>query len=270
MRRWASMQIESGRNFKMPTTDGHEVCFDMWVGEKTPSILYLPCLNKAKNNAKSSNLESWCRQNGHTFICADYFGVARSSGDFVDGTVGRWTEDTIRVIENLASGRKVVLVGAGVGGWVMLLVAKRRPDLVVGLAADPDFTEDLLWQQLSEETKEKIMDDGVHEIAWGDSQYTISRSLIEDGRDNLLLSGTEKLVVDCPIRLIHGMSDTEVPPETVFRIADLATTPDVSITLVKDGTHFLDSENDFKRMREAVREVVESYYEVDLSSPGSG
>jgi len=268
----AAQAYETGRNQNLPTVGDDSVCFDMWLGTKSPAIVYLPCLHKAKNNAKASNLESWCRQTDHTFICADYMGTGGSSGDFIDGTVGRWTDDAIRMIENVSPSRKVVLVGAGVGGWVMLLVAKRRPDLVaglVGLAADPDFTEDLLWEQLDDDVKTSIMEDGVHEITWGDSQYPISRNLIEDGRKNLVLRG-EKLNIDCPIRLVHGMADEEVPVETVFKIADLVNTPDVAVNLVKGGTHFLDSELDFKRMRQAVSEVIDNYYEIDLSSPGSG
>lgn len=152
--------------------------------------MYLPCLFYPKNNAKATNLENWAKRNQHTFVCADYYGVARSSGDFASGTVSRWTSDTIFLIERLITKGPVVLVGSGVGGWIGLLVAQKRPDLVCGLvtmAADPDFTEDLLWKNLSEEEKDLIIKNGVHEITWGVTRYAISRSLIEDGRNNLVL-----------------------------------------------------------------------------------
>lgn len=166
------------------------ICYDAFYGTRKPAVMYLPCLFYPKNNAKATNLENWCKRNQHTFVCADYYGVARSSGDFAAGTVSRWTADTIFLIERLITKSPVVLVGSGVGGWIGLLVASKRPDLVCGLvtmAADPDFTEDLLWKNLKEEEKNLIIQNGVHEITWGVTRYPISRSLIEDGRNNFVL-----------------------------------------------------------------------------------
>lgn len=140
------------------------------------------------------NLRSFCRKNGFSFLSADYFGTGKSTGAVIDGTVSKWTSDTIFLIENLLGQKqgKVVLVGHGVGAWISFLIASKRPDLVrgvVGIAADPDFTEELLWKSFSEEVKEKIMTEGVAEIKWGASKYSISRNLILDGRNNLLLTG---------------------------------------------------------------------------------
>lgn len=120
--------------------------------------------------------------------------MGRSSGSFVDASVGKWASDTISVIESVvgtASG-KVVLVGHGVGTWISFLVASKRPDLIggiVGLSADPDFTEELLWKSFSDEVKDCIMTKGVCEITWGNTKYPISKNLIEDGRKNLILTG---------------------------------------------------------------------------------
>ena len=169
---------------------------------------------------------------------------------------------------------KFLLVGAGVGGWVALLIAKKYPKLVsgvVGMSADPDFTEDLLWRNLDDEDKRVIMEEGVKEIRWGDAVYPISRSLIEDGRNNLILrSGEGKIDVTCPVRLLHGSDDEEVPYATAFKIMSALSTEDVEVTVRKGGKHQLDEEEDFGGMRKAVEEVFRNAKGFDLRSPASG
>jgi len=220
------------------------------------------------------NLENMCRSRGYSYLTADYYGVGRSAGDFKDGTPSKWTSDTIRLIEDLAPSGKVVLVGAGVGGWIAVLVALQRPDLVcgiVGLAADPDFTEDLLMKYLSEEEISSIMENGIHTIKWGAQTYPISRKLIEDGRKNLVLRGSKgSLDIRCPVRLVHGMADEEVPFSTATRLAACMSTTDVKITLLKSNSHYLANDQGYKAMRDAVEDCMEGYFEYDLTTPASG
>ena len=176
--------------------DGNTVCYDVIKASPHfgPPILYLPGLIRPKSEGKSVNLRSFCKKNGFSFLSADYFGTGKSTGDIIDGTVSKWTSDTIFMIENLLGQKqgKTVLVGHGVGAWISFLIASKRPDLVrgvVGIAADPDFTEELLWKTLPEEVKNKIMTEGSADIQWGANKYPISRNLIVDGRNNLLLTG---------------------------------------------------------------------------------
>jgi pimeloyl-ACP methyl ester carboxylesterase len=187
--------VESGRDLNIEVEEGVNICYDAIKEEKPdgPPVLYLPGLLSPKSEGKSINLRAFCKKQGYSFLCADYYGTGKSSGNFVDGTISRWTQDTIFLIEKLLLRQgQVVLVGHGVGTWIAFLVASQRPDLVsgiVGLAADPDFTEELLWKTLSDDVKNTIMTDGVCEIKWGKDKYLISRNLIEDGRKNLLLTG---------------------------------------------------------------------------------
>lgn len=239
----------------------------------------MPCLNRPKNEAKSTNLASWCRKSDFSFLCADYYGVGRSSGEFQDGSVGRWTSDTLKLIEQeqkSCKSSKVILVGHGVGTWVSFLVASKRPDLIdgiVGMSADPDFTEELLWKKLPEEVKTRIMNDGVYEITWGAEKYPISRKLIEDGRENLILEGGKNsLPVKCPVRLIHSISDEEVDYTFALKLVDNCISDNASVLLLKDSCHNMEDERDFKAMRTMVSEVIDSNVEgrFDLTSPGSG
>jgi esterase/lipase len=266
-----------GRNLAYETTEGTTLSYDYFPSSsRDKPIMYLPGLIRQKNEAKATNLQAFCRRNDLTYLCADYLGVGRSSGDFSDGSVGQWASDTITIIENiLADAGKVVLVGHGVGAWVSMLVASRRPDLisgVVGLSADPDFTEELLWKSLPEDKKNEIMAAGVAEITWGKDKYKISKKLIEDGRENLLLNGEPgSIPVKCPVRLVHALNDEEVPYALALKLAENCASTDTSVCLVKGSSHALDREVDMKTMRAMIIEVLDAFKgEFDLRSPGSG
>lgn len=187
--------LKSGRNLKK-IINGYNINYDLEYarkGEAKPPVVYLPGLKCDKNVARSINLQTLCRREDITFLSADYYGCGKSEGDFVDGSLTRWATDTIKLIETTLHNAKFkpILVGHGVGAWIAFLVAMKRPEIVgglVGLAADPDFTEELLWKNLSDDAKGKIMQNGIHEITWGQETYKISRTLIEDGKKNLLLN----------------------------------------------------------------------------------
>ena len=277
--RWG--QGASGRNLAFTTPDkGETLSYDLFISSSggTP-VVYLPGLIRQKNEAKATNLQAFCRRNDLTYFCADYLGVGRSSGNFEDGSVGEWAEDSIMLIESVLgvgkSAGKAILVGHGVGTWVSMLVASKRPDLVsgiVGLSADPDFTEELLWKTLPEEKKNEIMSEGVAEITWGTEKYKISRKLIEDGRDNLLLDGEPgSIPVKCPVRLVHSLNDEEVPFALALKLAENCASMDTSVCLVKGSSHALDRETDMNTMRHMIWEVLDAFKgEFDLRSPGSG
>ena len=190
--------------------------------------------------------------------------------------LNRYTVGTKTLIETVASPndhRRVVLVGAGVGGWIAARLATQAPELVggiVGLAADPDFTEDLLLQRLEPEVIKKIME-GSELVEWGDCSYPISRLLILDARENhLLLEGPDAgLNIQCPVRLLHGLEDEEVPYTTAVRLANRIKTEDVTVSLSKSG-HYMDNIDDFKRTRLAIQDCIESIFVLDLRSPSSG
>jgi pimeloyl-ACP methyl ester carboxylesterase len=275
--------LYSGRNLKIDI-DGGTICYDIIKSDRvdnrgglTHPIVYLPGLVRPKSEAKSLNLQAFCKKNGFTFLCADYYGNGRSSGAVVDGTVSRWAKDTVALIEKVLGSAhgKPVLVGHGVGTWVAFLVAMKRPDLVagiVGLAADPDFTEELLWKKLPEDVKDRIMKEGVYEIDWGKEKYPISRNLIEDGRRNLLLAGPPgSIPVKCPVRLIHGLADEEVPISLAMKLLENTASSDSAITLLKSSTHAMENEQDMQTMRSMIIEVMTNYRgDFDLRSPGSG
>ena len=161
--------------------------------------------------------------------------------DWLLDTLALWARQAAALIryllgEQSKSNAPPVLVGAGVGGWLALLIASARPELtsgIVGLAADPDFTEDLLMANLTEEQKKQIMEQGSQDIRWGNRWYPISRALIEDGRDNLLLGGP--IETGCPVTILQGQRDDAVPWRHALRLVDCLALDDVVLTLIKDG-----------------------------------
>jgi len=268
--------IQDGRNLylKGGADEDARICYDAILGKESGNVLVLPYLYTPKNQGMAASVESWCRRKGQTYVCADYHGVSKTGGPLDEsGTISRWTQDTISVLE--ATNGKTILVGAAAGAWVMLRVAVERPDLVaglVGVSCDPDLTE-MLWAGLPEEDKVAIMDKGRHEITWGDTTYEITRNLIVDGKESLVLAGGPgSLAVNCPVRLIHGTADEEVPLEVALRISDAVTTDDVEVRIVKGMKHFIEREAEFKVLDSALNSALKAadLYEFDLTSPGSG
>jgi len=242
--------------------DRENIKYDYLPGN-SPVIVFLPALNQTRHGTKSTAIKTWCRRTGRSFLVADYFGMGQSSGEYRDACVSRWAADTAGLIDWLAAEHAhagVVLVGAGAGGWVMLHAAMMRPAMVkglVGVAADPDFTEAIVLPALSSDVKARIEREGVAEIEWGGKPYTLSRRLLEDGRKMQLLNGPPgSIKVDCPVRLIQGLGDEEIPPERQLDLSAALSGRNVVTTYVKAARHALDAgDADFRRIFAAVEDI---------------
>ncbi len=224
-----------------------------------PHVVFLAGFSSDMEGSKALALEAHCVARGLGFTRFDYSGHGRSSGDFEEGTVGAWVEDAIAVVEQATSG-PLLLVGSSMGGWMMLLVARARPERVqamVGIAPAPDFTEDLIWNVATSAQKAALIDQGVH---YEPSEYSeeptpITLRLIEDGRHHLVFR--DPLAISCPMHLIHGQKDPDVPWETSLRLAAHVATDDVTIELIKDGEHRLSRETDIARILRAVDRLAD-------------
>jgi pimeloyl-ACP methyl ester carboxylesterase len=199
-------------------------------------------------------LEDYCRRRGHAYLRFDYYGHGLSSGDFADGTIGRWRADAVAALDSLTEGWQI-LVGSSMGGWIMLLAALARPQRVaalVGIAAAPDFTEELLLPRLTPEQRRAIEETGrvVLSSDYDPAGYLYTRALIEDGREHLLLGAP--IPLDVPVRLLHGLADASVPWQLSLRLAERLTSTDVVVTLVKGGDHRLSSEPDLARLAQVL------------------
>jgi len=208
---------------------------------KGPTIVFLGGFKSDMSGAKATALDAFCAARGQAFLRFDYQGHGVSGGRFEDGTIGLWTEDALTAIDALVSG-PVVLVGSSMGGWIALNVALSRPGRVaglIGIAAAPDFTEDLIWQQMEEPARMVLETEGViYETSdYGDDPYAITKALIDDGRRHLRLRGP--IAFSGPVRLLHGQRDPDVPWQRSLTLAEKLESEDVRCIFVKDGDHRL-------------------------------
>ncbi len=239
--------------------DGASIAYRRIDGT-SPGVVFLHGLRSDMTGTKAQALEALCRAGGHAFVGFDCFGHGGSSGAFADGTIGRWAADAVAVLDALTEGPQV-LVGSSMGGWTALLAALERRNRVaglVGIAAAPDFTEELMWDRFTPAQRRALLEEGevVEPDAYDPERpLRITRALIEDGRNHLLLPDAVNLA--CPVRLIHGQRDADVPWPTALRLAEALASDDVEIVLVKDGDHRLSRHQDLARMVGVVAALLE-------------
>lgn len=230
-------------------SDGATIAYNKLDGA-SPGVVFLHGLDSDRNGTKAQALEAHCQNIGRAFVTFDMFGHGDSSGNFSDGGISRWTDDALAVLDELTTGPQV-LVGSSMGGWVMVRAALARPERIaglVGIAAAPDFTEDLMWDQFSDTEKQTLAENGRLEQPsdYDDEPYVISAHLIEDGRTCLVLR--DEIAYSGPVRLLQGQKDTDVPPETALRLSEHLSSEDVETILIKDGDHRLSRPQDLRRL----------------------
>ena len=214
----------------------------------------MPGFRSDMQGIKAMALTAHCRTRNHAFLRFDYFGHGASSGDFRAGTIGRWLEDALAVIDRLTEG-PLLLVGSSMGGWIALLAALARPGRVkalIGIAPAPDFTEDLIWARLDEAQRRELLEQGelAAPSAYEADPIPFTLRLVEEGRRHLLLR--EPIRLSCPVRLLHGMEDPDVPYQTSLRIMERLTGTEAVVELIEDGDHRLSRPRDLTRLFAAV------------------
>ena len=237
--------------------DGATIAYHRTVGSN-PGVVFLGGFRSDMTGTKALYLTDYCRRRGRAYVRFDYFGHGASSGDAELGTIGRWAQDAIAVLDSLTEGQQI-LVGSSMGGWIMLLAALARPSRIhalVGIAAAPDFTEDLILARLDPEQQEHLRDTGAVKLPseYNPAGYTHRLSLFEDGRRHLVMR--QVIDLECPVRLLHGMSDTSVPFQTSLALAERLATRDVVVTLIKDGDHRLSRDADLERLGRTLDELL--------------
>lgn len=250
------MGMSSEETGRLDRGDGVELAWRRIAG-RGPGVVFLGGFNSDMTGTKAEELSAFCAARRQAFLRFDYSGHGASGGRFVDGTIGRWAEDAACVLDRLTEGPQI-LIGSSMGGWIALLLALRRPERVkglIGIAAAPDFTA-RMSEELPQEARAAIQRDGVwhRPSAYGDP-YPITRTLLEEGRNHLLLQGPVPLFI--PVRLLHGQQDPDVPWELSLRIAKAITGPDVQVTLVKDGDHRLSRPQDLALLRRTLATLLE-------------
>ena len=246
--------MEEPAYFALP--DGRRIAHRFTVG-RGPALVFLPGYMSDMGGSKATAVFDWAQAQRRACLLLDYSGCGASSGDFADGTLSRWADEVVALIEARCDG-PVILIGSSMGGWLMLRVALALDERVaglVGIAAAPDFTE---WGFTADE-KAKIEASGRHvrplSPAYEGEPMSTSRAFWQSGQANLLLDAPIPLI--CPIRLLHGQQDADVPWHISIRLAQALHSEDVQVTLIKDGDHRLSRDADIALLLRTIAELAD-------------
>lgn len=226
-----------------------------------PGLFWLSGFKSDMKGTKAEALDRWAGKEGRACLRFDYSGHGESGGLFTDGTIGRWLEESIDVYLHFARGPQLI-IGSSMGGWLALLLARaltanKDAAAIAGMvliAPAVDFTEELMWKQFPDATKREIEETGrwLRPSEYGDEPYPITRGLIEDGRNHLLLGGL--IETGCPVHILQGVQDPDVPWRHAVELVSRFSRDDVVLTLIKDGDHRLSRPEDIDRLIAAVKE----------------
>lgn len=240
----------------LTTPDGRRIAYRQTPGS-APGVVFLGGFKSDMEGTKALWLEDRARDAGRAFLRLDYSGHGASSGAFTDGSIGDWMADARAVIEAVTTGPQI-LVGSSMGGWIALLLTRAIPERVAGLvtvAAAPDFTEDAMWAGFDADQRAALSSDGQVALPseYGDP-YVITRRLIEDGRDHLVLR--RPLDLPLPARFLQGTADADVDISVALALLDHATGPDMRLTLVKGADHRFSDSDCLALIATAIEEVI--------------
>jgi pimeloyl-ACP methyl ester carboxylesterase len=228
-----------------------------------PGLLWLGGFKSDMKGIKAEALDQWAGEHGRAMVRFDYSGHGESGGDFAEGSIGRWLEESVAVFDAFCRGPQVV-IGSSMGGWLALLLvrelARRQAPAaatVAGLvliAPAVDFTEELMWKRFPPEVKRELEEKGswARPSQYSPEPYLITRGLIEEGRQHLLLDNM--IETGCPVRILQGVQDPDVPWQHAVELSARFAQDDVVLTLVKDGDHRLSRPEDIERLLAAVAE----------------
>jgi pimeloyl-ACP methyl ester carboxylesterase len=224
---------------------------------KGPGVVFLPGFRSDMQGSKAVFLRDHCAARGQAFLRLDYSGHGESDGRFEDGTIGQWAADALTLFDALTEGPQI-LVGSSMGGWIALLIARQRAARLaglIGIAPAPDFTDKLLWPALPPEARQALARDGMIQLP---SQYgeptPVTRALIEDGKRQSVLDAPIDL--PCPVRILQGMADPDVPWRHALRILDTLVQGDARVTLIKEGDHRLSRPEDLRLLAETLDSLL--------------
>lgn len=254
-------------NYFVPNSQETRIAVQSKVAEagerNAPGLFLLGGFKSSMDGTKASALADWAQGQGLAATRFDYSGHGASDGAFEDGTISAWLAQSIAVFDEFTSGPQII-IGSSMGGWLAMLLYRHlarlgqaeRAHALVLIAPAADMSEELMWQKFSPEIRRTIEEAGVWQrpSAYGDGDYAITKGLIEDGRKNLILGETTSMT--CPVRILHGELDPDVPWQHGQKLYDHLTGDDITFTLIKGGDHRLSSQKEIERLLKTISALV--------------
>lgn len=242
--------------------DGAKIAVRNRAGQVAPGIVWLGGYRSDMLGTKAVVLDEWAEKTGHSALRLDYSGHGESGGDFNQGTISRWLNESLKILDKYAEGPQI-LVGSSMGGWIALRMAQelkkagKSPAGIVLIAPAPDFTAELVEPSLTDKQKKDLMEQGYFEepSEYSPNPYIYTRALIEDGRNNLVLKGI--IETGCPVHILQGMQDEAVPYQHALKLVEHLPVDDVTLTLVRDGDHRLSRPQDLELLIRTVSALAE-------------
>lgn len=235
-------------------SDGLRLAYRYRAG-RGPTILFLPGYMSDMEGSKAVAIDAWAAETGRAVLRFDYGGNGASEGRFEDGTLVSWRDDALSLIDALTDG-PLLLVGSSMGGWIALLIALARPERIaglVGIAAAPDFTD---WG-FSDADKALLATEGQlrEPTPYGDQPLVTTLTFWQSGQALRLLGAT--IPINCPVRLLQGQEDRDVPWQTALRLSQRLHSYDVQTLLIKDGDHRLSRDSDIELLIHTLGRLVD-------------
>ena len=241
-------------------TGEYQLALDHIAGQGDIGVLFCGGFKSNRQGQKALALEEFCRKEQLPFVRFDYSGHGDSDGEFVDGNIEAWLNDTLSVIDHFEAPKKFVIIGSSMGAWIAVLAARERAQRMAGLitiAAAPDFTERLMMARFSQLQRDALQNDEnvLLPSEYDDgSPYPISRQLIDNSRNQCVLGETQR--IDVPVRMLHGTKDEDVPYELSIELMNAISSDDIELTLVKNGDHRLSSPDHQKLLHRTIKALV--------------
>jgi pimeloyl-ACP methyl ester carboxylesterase len=243
--------------------DGKGLAYRLRKGDPSqPGLVWLGGFRSDMLSTKAQALDDYARESNRSYVRFDYSGHGESAGVFEQGSIGAWMAQSLAMIRTLTTGPQI-LIGSSMGGWISLLVARALAQLgeserlgaMVLIAPAVDFTEKLIWANLSPALREEIEQTGqwLRPSAYG-PPFPITRHLIEEGRAHLLLDDMVRSY--CPVHILQGMADPDVPWQYTLELVHRLAGDPVIVTMIRDGDHRLSQPDQIARLIQAVRDII--------------
>lgn len=241
--------------------DNNKLAFIHHPATSHAHILFLPGFRSDMTGSKATAIAEHCIRNDTGFTALDYRAHGQSDGVFSEFTIGGALSDVLHILDTIIE-KNVILIGSSMGGWLMLLVAlarKERINALIGIAAAPDFTERLIWEQMSFEQREMLENEGeIREPSSYGGELIITHRFLMEAREHLLMD--HPIAINVPIRLLQGMQDTDVPWHMAIQLLEMITGDDCQLHLIKDGDHRLSRTDDIALLIQTVDSLITNLY----------